>query len=160
MPTNPIDQAAEGPLSESTYAELLSWLNQQGGHRYTGLFMYTPEGMRSAYLYDRDQPQSLRWDSLIPVDASYCSFVCESKRTFLVVDAQLDPRTKAHPSRDAVRSYCGVPIYQEDGSLWGTLCYFGPDAKAVSPAQIDTLLEVGKRLRASHQLSAAAAAPF
>lgn len=146
----------EDYLSDQAFHKLLGWLNQQGRHRFTGLFMQTPEGMSNAVLYDREQPEQTRLETIIPLDSSYCSFVCQSEKIFMVMDAMNDPRTQVHPSRESVRSYCGVPIYQENGTLWGTLCYYAPDVQGVLPEQVECLVEVGKRLLATHQLTQAA----
>lgn len=140
----------EASLQSGALRQVLAELNRSGNHRYTGLFAFEGSHFQNAYLFDREQLHVERMEKGIPYEATYCSFVAESLRTFILIDSFEDPRVANHPSRQAFRSYAGVPIHAEDGSFWGTLCFFDTRPNPVSPEQIELLLRVGELLRASH----------
>ena len=81
--------------------------------------------------------------------ATYCCFVRNAERAFVTADATSDPRTAGHPARDAVRSYCGIPIFEPQGELIGTLCHY--DLCPQDPEQLDLelLLQVSSALAQS-----------
>uniref|UniRef100_UPI0005927548 GAF domain-containing protein n=1 Tax=Zavarzinella formosa TaxID=360055 RepID=UPI0005927548 len=43
---------------------------------------------------------------------------------FHITDALNDDRVIGHPSREAVQAYCGVPLMDKEGKIFGTLCHF------------------------------------
>jgi len=55
---------------------------------------------------------------------TYCSIVGETDRSFTTADTRRDERLRKHGARDAVVSYCGVPIRAATGEPLGTLCHF------------------------------------
>ena len=71
---------------------------------------------------DRQNPDLTLIDA-VPETATYCCFVRDTKGSFATVDALEDPRLAQHVARDAVRSYCGVPVMDAEGQLLGTLCH-------------------------------------
>lgn len=148
----------EAALASGRIQDALKLMNQFGTHRFTGIFCWEVGAFRSAYLYDRDK-QDIEdkegTDMLVPFDESYCSFVSKTRKTFIVLDSLEDPRLEGHPARPDFRSYAAVPILNEDGSFWGTLCYFDTQDNAVAPAQIELLERVGKLLKGSSHLAAA-----
>jgi GAF domain-containing protein len=84
--------------------------------------------------------------------ATYCCYVLDAKGAFVTADATLDPRTASHVARDAVRSYVGVPIFEPEGELIGTLCHY--DLVPRDPAQLDLelLLQVSSAIDRSGQV--------
>jgi GAF domain-containing protein len=60
----------------------------------------------------------------IPVSASYCMYVRDPQRFFALEDSMADERVRAHPKREQVRSYCGIALLNEDGTIFGSLCRF------------------------------------
>lgn len=143
----PVQTAIQEKLAVGELYEALGLLNAQGEHRFTGLFACESTGFHNAFLYDRDQPETLKLDEVIPYEASYCQFTCTDQKTYIIVDASEDPRFEGHPSRYRFKSYVAVPIHNEDGSLWGTLCYFDTKANSVRLEQIELLEWVGKLIK-------------
>jgi GAF domain-containing protein len=59
-----------------------------------------------------------------PLDVSYCKYVVARKAPLEITDAQRDPLVRDNPGTVAsgVRSYLGVPLKGEDGSVLGSFC--------------------------------------
>jgi GAF domain-containing protein len=102
---------------------VLVYLNSLTAHRFTALYRFDDEMLQNLYFYDREQPT---FDSCpeIPVMASYCVFVRSSRKTFAISDSITDNRLGDHCKRREIRSYCGVPLLDEDGRMFGTICHF------------------------------------
>jgi GAF domain-containing protein len=64
----------------------------------------------------------------LEVRDSYCVFVRDTRQSFTVEDAPRDDRVAGHPKQQTVRSYCGIPLMDRDGNLFGTICHFDYDA--------------------------------
>ena len=103
--------------------EALRELNATTGYRLTAVYRFTATGAANLAIFDResDAPEALL---VVPEGASYCGIVRESKNAFLVTRSLEDGRIVKHPAREAVQSYCGVPLVGEDGEVFGSLCHF------------------------------------
>ncbi len=104
----------------------LQYLNSLTQHRYTGLFLFDGERLKNTYIHDRQATVQ----SLFPEMAanySYCLTVKKSGQPFRVVNAPQDERLVGHPSRDSVKSYCGAPLRDLQGEVFGTVCNFSLD---------------------------------
>jgi GAF domain-containing protein len=107
--------------------EALKFLNRTSAHRFTALFRFEGGTLRNLHLIDRDDPTVERCPDL-PVLESYCVYVRSTNRTFKIEDSWCDPRVEGHAKQRTVRSYCGVPLFTEDGELFGTICHFDYEA--------------------------------
>ena len=103
--------------------EALRELNATTGYRFTAVYRFTATGAANLAIFDResDAPEALL---VVPEGASYCGIVRESKNAFLVTRSLEDGRIVKHPAREAVQSYCGVPLIGDDGVVFGSLCHF------------------------------------
>ena len=108
----------------------LKYLNTQTNYRFTSLFRFDRENLHNLYLFDRENPAIESSDD-IPVTTSYCVYVRDSGNLFLVQDSSCDARVVGHPKRDVIKAYCGVPLKDRQGRLFGTICHF--DVNPVSP---------------------------
>jgi GAF domain-containing protein len=113
----------------------LQFLNSRSSHRFTALFRFEGGTLRNLHLIDRDDPTVERTPDQ-PVLESYCVYVRSTARAFRTEDSLSDPRIEGHPKQQRVRSYCGVPLVQEDGTLFGTLCHFDYDAILYSEEEV------------------------
>lgn len=107
---------------ESIHAAL-AFLNARTRHRFTGVYRFDPPMLRSVCLFDRENP-TLRLGGDTPMRETYCALVGERAAPFWTADATLDVRLGAHPARDSVIAYFGVPLLGDDGACVGTLCHF------------------------------------
>lgn len=101
----------------------LIYLNGLTHHRFTSLYRFDDNTLRSVEFYDREHPEQTRADD-IPITASYCVFVRDSRGVFHTPDSLLDARVHGHPKRATVRAYCGVPLVDHLGRAYGSVCHF------------------------------------
>lgn len=116
-------------------------LNSLAPHRFTSLFRFDGDMLRTVVFFDRDNPTQAVVDD-IPVAASYCVFVREGGSTFTVPDAACDPRVDGHPKQSVFRSYCGVPLIDAAGRMHGTVCHFDFDPHPDDIRTVDLLESV------------------
>ena len=99
----------------------LDYLNRRTPHRYTGLFRFDGDTLRSEVLLDRLQP-SVRQGLDVPMAATYCSLVGRQEAPLNILDAATDPQAQGVDT--PVISYCGVLIRDHQGRAYGTLCHY------------------------------------
>ncbi len=119
--------------------ESLAYLLRLTDYRFIGIWRFQNGLANAAVHYDRENPTVLHAQE-VPDTATYCCYVRNSKGAFMTAHALLDPRTEGHPARDTVFSYCGVPVMNELGEIFGTLCHY--DLVPRDPAQVDLELMV------------------
>ena len=125
--------------------EALRELNATTGYRFTAVYRFTASGAANLAIFDRESeaPEALL---VVPEGASYCGIVRESKDAFLVTRSLEDGRIVKHPSREAVQSYCGVPLIGEDGEVFGSLCHFDFEPRDGSDDVTALMSEVSRYL--------------
>lgn len=122
------------------------FLNGLTQHRFTALYRFDKETLHNLVFFDRENPtQELTPD--IPVMASYCVFVRSSRSTFTTPDSLHDDRVRDHPKRQEVQSYCGIPLLDENGKMFGTICHFDFRPIAISDATVELLEAVAPLLK-------------
>ncbi|MGE4243735.1 GAF domain-containing protein [Ramlibacter sp.] len=119
-------------------------LNRLTPHRFTGVFRFDGEMLRSVALVDKWAPDVTRGDDL-PIANAYCAHLHSTGQPLEVHDGASDPRTGW--MRDApFRSYSGAVIYAPDGSLWGALCHFDEKPCDEATSSLPLLLSAAGRL--------------
>lgn len=122
----------------------LRLLNRRTGHRFTGVYRVDPPTLRNLHLYDRENP-ALPLGADSPLRETYCSLTAGGDAPYTTADSRADPRLTAHPARESVVSYCGVPLRDAAGNAFGTLCHFDFVARPIPEAEIP-LLEAAARM--------------
>ena len=125
--------------------EALRELNATTGYRFTAVYRFTASGAANLAIFDResDAPEALL---VVPEGASYCGIVRESKNAFLVTRSLEDGRIVKHPAREAVQSYCGVPLVGDDGVVFGSLCHFDFEPRDGWDGATELMSEVSRYL--------------
>ena len=132
----------------------LIYLNGLTEHRFSAMYLFDKETLVNLYFYDRENPS--QWSTPdIPVLASYCVFVRDSRDTFVIHDALQDNRVHEHPKQKTVQAYCGVPLLDENGNMFGTICHFNLEPIPLSPANIELMEAVAPMLKQGQSLTAA-----
>lgn len=108
-------------------------------YRFIGIWRFENGKANAAVHYDRENPDQLAADEVAD-DATYCCYVRASGHPFKTADSRSDPRLAQHPAREAVLSYCGVPVMDSLGNVFGTLCHY--DLVPRDPEQVDLELMV------------------
>lgn len=101
----------------------LRYLNGRSAHRFTAVFRFEGGTLRNLHMIDRVDPAVERCPDQ-PVLESYCIYVRRTAETFITADSAHDGRVSGHPKQNVVQSYCGIPLQDEDGKLFGTICHF------------------------------------
>lgn len=138
--------AIRAALGADDIAGALAALNRHTPYRFTALFRFDDPALRNLYLIDRDNPASEPLADL-PIMASYCVYIRQTASHFMTPDSLADERVRDHPKRQEIRTYCGVPIMNDDGSLFGSLCHFDFEAKPVGAREIALLERAADLLR-------------
>ena len=124
----------------------IAFLNSLTNQRFTSLFRFDGNTLRSVTFYDRENPDSDFCED-IPVQASYCVFVRDSGNSFATLDSRCDERVKDHPKRETVQSYCGVPLVDQHGKMYGTICHFDFQPGRVADADVELLEHMSRLLQ-------------
>ena len=125
----------------------LAYLNARTPHRYTGIWRYEGDTLRSVALYDRANP-ALRRGEDAPLSATYCAVVGQQS-PLVIHEAATDARAQVQAVPTPVVSYCGVLIQDAQGRPFGTLCHY--DLQRCQPRLSDLpLLEAAGALFYQH----------
>ena len=122
----------------------LIFLNGLTEHRFSALYQFENKQLRNLYFFDREYPEIETADE-IPVTASYCVFVRETGQLFHTSDALRDDRVRSHPKREQILAYCGLPVLDADGKLFGSICHFDLQPRVIADEDVD-LMEAAARL--------------
>lgn len=114
--------------------EGLELLLKRTDYRFIGIWRFESGKANAVVHYDRENPEVLTATE-VPDTATYCCYVRESGQPFLTPNALVDARLAAHPAREQVLSYCGVPVMDSFGKILGTLCHY--DLVPRDPAQVN-----------------------
>lgn len=121
-------------------------LNGLTEHRFTSLYRFDNETLTNVYFFDRENPTQESTPD-IPVMASYCVFVRNSHSTFTTLESLQDDRLHDHPKQLVVRSYCGMPLLDENGKMFGTICHFDFQPMPISDATVKLLESIAPLLK-------------
>ena len=124
----------------------LIYLNHLTEHRFSALYRFENERLRNLYFYDRLHPEIEMTDE-IPVTASYCVFLRETGQLFHTSDALRDERVRSHPQREKIHAYCGVPVLDAQGKLFGSICHFDYQPRIIADEDVDLMEAVALMLR-------------
>lgn len=100
----------------------LTHLNLRTPHRFTGVFRFDGDTLRSVALVDK-------WDANVergedaPVARAYCAHLRSTGQPLGVEDGDIDPRTPWMRG-SGIASYCGAVIRNKLGAPWGALCHY------------------------------------
>jgi GAF domain-containing protein len=141
-----VRQAFEARLHGEGLAAALAMLNQRTRFRFTGLYRVEPPALRNVGLYDRENPTLSISGAVCALTDTYCSIVRERGRPFRVSDAPAEARLRAHPARESVQSYAGVPVRLPGGHLLGTLCHFDGRPRIIAASEMSLLQELAPLL--------------
>ena len=130
----------------------LQHLNGRTPHRFTSLYRFEGDMLRNVTFFDRQNPDQAKCED-IPVAASYCVFVRDSGTRFVVQDSWFDEQVRDHSKRKVVQCYCGVPLVDRDGRMFGSICHFDVKPGIVSRDDIELLEYMADLLRESDALS-------
>lgn len=133
-------------LSGQDIRAALIFLNGLTEHRFTALYRFDHETLKNLYFFDRENPEQESTPD-IPVMASYCVFVRSSRSPFSTPDALQDDRLGDHSKRQEVQSYCGVPLRDANGEMFGSICHFDFRPIPISAANVELMEAVAPLIK-------------
>ncbi len=142
---SPVAVIFQSLLGDGRVADALGYLNGQTPFRFTAVYRFDGLFLANVYLYDR-QVGFGNDESVARVSDTYCLWIHETLSVVQMSDSMTDPRARQHPKREKVRSYCGGPIHDENGKLFGTICHFDFEPHAGTVETLPILAEVGPLL--------------
>ena len=108
-------------LNQRGVHEALGYLNHRTPHRYTGVYRFDRDMLRSEVLFDRKM-EDVRLGADAPMGATYCSLVGRTEAPVQILDAAVDPQALGIDT--PVISYYGALIRDDKGKAFGTLCHY------------------------------------
>jgi GAF domain-containing protein len=132
-------------LAQDGIRAALAFLNGLTPHRFTALFRFDDKILRNVCFYDSEQPD-IQGCADIPVTDSYCVFVRDEGRVFTVIASLSDDRVSRHSKRVEVQSYCGVPLLDENGRMFGSICHFDFRPMSISDENVALMEKIAPLL--------------
>lgn len=122
LPLAPDAEAFSLRLGQQGLPGALAFLNARTPHRFTGVFRFDGETLRSVALVD-SWDRSVGQGEDIPLAQAYCAVLHDTGEPLEVLDSRTDGRYPGMADSPVV-SYCGVLIRDPDGQPWGALCHY------------------------------------
>jgi len=122
----------------------LGYLNARTSYRYSGIYRLDGQTLRCMALYDR-QGENPDFLAEVPLGESFCQFVLREQR-FETQDSAQDRRLDGHPHQGVMRSYFGLPLSRQPGTIYGTLCHFDLAPMVIADSEIALLEAVSPLL--------------
>ena len=119
---NPMEMV-EIALDRNDLFAVLSFLNSTASYRFTGIYLFEKDIVKSLLMFDRENPD-LRVGANVLWKDSYCSLVEEDGESYEIRNSLTDPRLIGHPKRNTIHSYCAVLLRTPTGDPLGTICHF------------------------------------
>lgn len=108
----------------------LRFLNARVPHRYTAAYRVQQDTLVNLDLFDKAGEVRPEFLASVPFEDSFCQFVLrdgEFRTGFTARDARLD----GHRYQGVMGAYHGVPLVDDQGGLFGTLCHFDTAERAL-----------------------------
>ena len=101
----------------------LDFLNARVPHRFTGLYRLEAGIMYNVFLHDKEGVVIPEFLKAVPLGESFCQFVLRDG-LFCTSNTAEDSRLDGHKYQGVLGAYYGVPLLNNAGELYGTLCHF------------------------------------
>lgn len=125
----------------------LAFLNARVPHRYTGVFRLHEGALRNMFLYDKQGEIVPEFLQVVPLDDSFCQFTLRDG-LFTTQDSSADPRLDGHKYKGVLLSYVGLPLLDNAGALYGTMCHFDAQALVLDDNEFEIFRQAAKLLPA------------
>lgn len=125
---------------------VLATLNARTRFRFTALYRVEAPVLRNIALFDRENPTLHAAGQCSALRDTYCNIVAANALALAVADAASDARLIAHPARDSVLSYIGVPVRDRAGRVAGTLCHWDTRPRLAPAGELLVLERVAELL--------------
>src|ERR1700733_5423585 len=103
----------------------MHWLNRHTPYRFTAIFRFDGDLLRNVCLVDKQNSQ-VNSCADQPITDSYCIHIHDTGRRFRLDDSSVDARVAGHPKQHSYSSYYGIPLFDHEHRMIGTVCHFDP----------------------------------
>lgn len=147
--SDPMREALEAykALLEATGPAGLAFLNARVPHRYTAVYRLDGAVLRNVHLFDKEGVVTPDFLETVPLQDSFCQFVMRDGG-FTCNDTAGDRRLDGHKYQGVMGSYHGLPLLDNHGELYGTLCHFDTERHALPDEEFALLQKVARVLPA------------
>lgn len=121
-------------------------LNATTPYRFTGVYCFEPEWVRSLVLYDHENPELLVGAD-VRMTESYCMFTGRVGEPVVIENATTDSRWTGHAAQNSVLSYVAVLLLDPAGAPLGTLCHFDFCERTLPAGALPLLERVRERVQ-------------
>jgi hypothetical protein len=147
-----------GILRDRGLHPALALLNATAPYRFTGVYCFEPEWVRSFVLYDRENP-TLEVGADVPMRESYCMFTARDSTPLVIEDAMREERWYGHAARETVLSYVAVTLFDSSEVPVATLCHFDFASRELPTGTMELLAAVREPVEAHLRASGIIAHP-
>jgi len=123
----------------------LGALNARVPHRYTAVYRLDGGKLKNLFLHDKDGQARPEYLAEVDLGVSFCQFVLRDG-FFLTDNSSHDARLDGHPYQGLMVSYHGVPLLDNAGDLFGSLCHFDIEERGLSNDEFDFLQQAARVL--------------
>lgn len=116
----------------------LEHLNSPVDHRYTGVYRLKDSVFYNIALYDKEGEMLPEFLAAVPLGDSFCQFVIRDG-VFKTDHSGKDSRLAGHKYQGVLLTYHGVPVLDNRGDLYGTLCHFDALQRTISDKDFEFL---------------------
>ncbi|SFQ75256.1 GAF domain-containing protein [Variovorax sp. OK605] len=100
----------------------LEFLNRRVPHRYTIVYKFDGDAFYGMVVVDKlGEPVPALFNK-VPFDDSFCRYTV-GEGVFSTACSPQDSRLDGHIHQANVQSYCGLPVTNPQGGLYGTFCH-------------------------------------
>ena len=149
-------------LETSGLRPALHFLNGRVPHRYTIVYRFDGEAFYGMCVVDKLREPVPALFIKVPFQDSFCQYTV-ADGAFKTNDTMRESRLAGHLHQVTVQSYCGLPLLDPAGALWGTFCHLDTAPQVMSEAEYEFLQHamalLGQHLPIASELADSGAAP-
>lgn len=154
-PSSPVAEV-RSILETAGFRAALEFLNQRVPHRYTIVYRFDGEAFYGMVVVDKLAQPVPSLFNRVPFVDSFCQYTV-AEGEFSTPASLQDHRLEGHLHRANVQSYCGLPLTDPSGALYGTFCHLDLVPQTIGDAEYSFLqkavLVLGEFLPATSELT-------
>ena len=144
MIKNELNDFEEILRRQGTYAAL-KFLNQRVSHRFSAIYRLDKNDLEIVELIDKLDDAATAPSSRVPFSQSFCE-IAVREASFKTSNSALDKRLDGLPNQGVLLSYVGLPLMQQTGSLYGTLCHYDTTEQVINDDEFAFLQQAAELL--------------
>ena len=130
MIKNELNDFEEILRRQGTYAAL-KFLNQRVSHRFSAIYRLDKNDLEIVELIDKLDDAATAPSSRVPFLQSFCEIAIRDNGV-KTSNSALDKKLDGLPNQGVLLSYVGLPLMQQAGNLYGTLCHYDTTEQVIN----------------------------